>query len=190
MGDILVELNRKYWAHNNFGSASGVSWKSLYLNLSNLAYTANNPRLYALPQESYGNFDRLVTPVGKHMDTVWDVRGPLLKNMKKMESMFAFYIYKVDKKIFKNTRGKSGKFTFIWKYVAPYKRINLVMFWLLKEMRVRPGRTLRERLYSVVHDVVYEPKSTWMFRVRRFSYNYVYFNSRKSLGETYRTSTK
>jgi hypothetical protein len=25
LGDILVELNRKYWAHNNFGSTSGLS---------------------------------------------------------------------------------------------------------------------------------------------------------------------
>ena len=35
-----------------------------------------------------------------------------------MLPMFSFYIYKVDKKIFKNTRGKSGKFTFIWKYIT------------------------------------------------------------------------
>jgi hypothetical protein len=37
----------------------------------------------------------------------------IFKHLLKLEPTFSFYIYKVDKKIFKNTRGKSGKFTFI-----------------------------------------------------------------------------
>lgn len=74
--------------------------------------------------------------------------------------MFSFYIYKVDKKIFKNTRGKSGKFTFIWKYVAPYKRLFLVMHWLLKELRVRPGRAFTDRLTATLSAITLTPKKT------------------------------
>ena len=34
-------------------------------------------------------------------------------SLKNLNLLFSFYIYKVDKHIYKNSRGKSGKFTFI-----------------------------------------------------------------------------
>jgi len=37
----------------------------------------------------------------------------LYKTFKKLKPLFSFYIYKIDKNIYKNTRGKSGKFTFL-----------------------------------------------------------------------------
>jgi hypothetical protein len=38
--------------------------------------------------------------------------------------------------------------------------------------------------------MVYSPKTTWIYKVKKFSHNYVYRNSRKTLAETYRTVTK
>lgn len=35
------------------------------------------------------------------------------KQLTGLDILFSFYIYKVDKHIYKNSRGKSGKFTFI-----------------------------------------------------------------------------
>ncbi len=37
----------------------------------------------------------------------------LFANFIKVQPMFNFFIYKVNKNIYKNTRGKSGKYTFI-----------------------------------------------------------------------------
>lgn len=37
----------------------------------------------------------------------------LFQNFKKFNYLFSFYIYKVDKQIYKNSRGKSGKYTFV-----------------------------------------------------------------------------
>jgi hypothetical protein len=105
-----------------------------------------------------------------------------------MLPMFAFYVYKVDKKIFKNTRGKSGKFTFIWKYISQYKRNFLVMHWLMKELRLKPGRSLQNRVDATIDTLVFTPQKTWIWKVKKFSHNYVYYNCRKSLAETYRTS--
>ena len=36
-----------------------------------------------------------------------------LASLKKFRYLFSFYVYKVDKSIYKNSRGKSGKFTFV-----------------------------------------------------------------------------
>jgi hypothetical protein len=50
---------------------------------------------------------------GKHSHDDFNVNRNLLLNLKKLEPIFLFYVYKVDKNIYKNTRGKSGKYTFI-----------------------------------------------------------------------------
>jgi hypothetical protein len=83
----------------------------------------------------------------------------LNKSLKKLKPIFAFYIYKVDKNIYKNTRGKSGKFTFIWKYIAPYKRTPLTLSWLAKELRTRPGHTFSSRLYNLLTSLLFEAKT-------------------------------
>jgi hypothetical protein len=49
-------------------------------------------------------------------------RSLFYSNFKLLDIAFSFFIYKVDKHIFKNSRGKSGKYTFIWKYIPVYKR--------------------------------------------------------------------
>lgn len=85
----------------------------------------------------------------------------LFANAEMMLPMFSFYIYKVDKKIFKNTRGKSGKYTFIWKYVTPYKRFMLVMFWLMRELKITQGRQIKDRLRGLLHTFIFHPKQTW-----------------------------
>lgn len=190
LSSVVNALTFEYLRGFDFKKKSTVSWRDLYLTMTQLSCRGTSPALYPLHSKELMNFERTLTPIGKHVDTQWLLTQTLIKNIENIEPLFAFYIYRVDKKIFKNTRGKSGKFTFIWKYVTKYKRSHLAMFWLMKELRVRPGRTLRDRLHSLLHNMTFDPKSSWVYRARRFSYNYVYFNCRRTLGETYRTSTK
>jgi hypothetical protein len=77
--------------------------------------------------EEFIAFGHKQDPILKNIEFNWGIRSLLFQHFQHFLPMFSFYIYKVDKKIFKNTRGKSGKYTFIWKYVAPYKRNFLVM---------------------------------------------------------------
>ena len=170
--------------HTNF------SWRTFFLNFNYLHGNSNQLK-------EFTNFIELPVAYGHYMDSTskyildkWNFYKWLFKNIYQMLPMFSFYIYRVDKKIFKNTRGKSGKHTFIWKYVTPYKRLFLVMHWLFKELRVKQGRSLQDRLTLLIQSIVSSPKNTWVFKVKKFSHNYVYRNSRKTLAETYRTVTK
>ena len=103
-------------------------------------------------------------------------------------SIFTFYIYKINKNIYKNTRGKSGKFMFVWKYVPIYKRSSIITSWLVKELRVLPYRELKSRITQLILKMTQQPLKTWVFRVKTFSYNYVYYNCRKTLASTYKSS--
>ena len=187
---VIETLTPAYLTSFNFEKHAVISWKDMYLLLNHMSIVDRRPCLHSMPRGQKMLFDRRVTEVGKHVDVFWWLVHALMRNINTVEPLFSFYIYKVDKKIFKNTRGKSGKFTFIWKYVTKYKRSNLVMFWLMKELRMNPGRTMYDRLLAVLRTIIFEPKTSWIYRVRRFSYNYVYFNCRKTLGETYRTVTR
>jgi len=103
-------------------------------------------------------------------------------------SIFTFYIYKINKNIYKNTRGKSGKFMFVWKYVPIYKRSSIITSWLVKELRVLPYRELKSRIMQLILKITQQPLKTWVFRVKTFSYNYVYYNCRKTLASTYKSN--
>lgn len=166
------------------------SWKTVFLLLNFQNKFNSKSLLFPEVSEELMAYNHVISPITKSIESAWDFNKWLFKNVYNLLPMFSFYIYKVDKKIFKNTRGKSGKFTFIWKYITSYKRMFLVMHWLVKELRLKPGRTLRERLISLVETITTSPKSTWMYRVKKFSHNYVYRNSRNTLAEHYRTVTK
>lgn len=174
----------------NLINVTPSSWKNFYLIFNSFVLNSTYGNLNFSKNEitTFGNTQ---TNLYKDISTTnWDLKKILFKNLYQLSPIFSFYIYKVDKQIFKNTRGKSGKYTFIWKYVASYKRLFLVMFWLMKELRISPGRSLKNRLSHLLQLFILSPTKTWIFRVKKFSHNYVYRNCRNTLAETYRTVTK
>lgn len=170
---------------------SPLSWKFIYSSLQNLFYldskTYTNPLHYTNQIVKYNHY---LNTSSKNISTYPNMFNLVYKSLLNFLPLFSFYIYKVDKKIFKNTRGKSGKFTFIWKFLTPYKRLNWVMYWLAKEIKLKTGKTLNNRFETLFSDILFNPHNTWVSKVKRFSYNYVYRNCRSTLAENYRTSTK
>jgi len=166
------------------------NWRDIFITLNSLSFSNPNYLTIDLNNDESLTYGHKFTGTSKEIQSDWNIRNFFNKNLQSLMPMFSFYIYKVDKKIFKNTRGKSGKYTFIWKYVSPYKRLFLVMHWIMKELRLKPGRTLEDRLYLTLNTLLLSPNKTWIYKVKKFSYNYVYRNSRRTLAETYRTVTK
>lgn len=169
---------------------ANYSWRTIFLNLNYMTGSLHKAKEFPYLKEEVVSFGHVFGETFKSIEDDWNFNTWLFRSMQDSLPMFSFYIYKVDKKIFKNTRGKSGKFTFIWKYVASYKRLFLVMHWLMKEMRVRPGRSFGDRLAATLRAITLNPKQTWIYRIRKFSHNYVYRNARQTLAEHYRTVTK
>jgi len=170
---------------------SVLSWRFIFTTLNNSFFTEGkvyeNIQHYTNQSVSYNHY---LNSSSKNITNDSNMFNLIYKNLLNFLPLFSFYIYKVDKKIFKNTRGKSGKFTFIWKFLTPYKRLNWVMYWLAKEIKLKTGKTLHNRFHTLFNDILFNPNNTWVFKVKRFSYNYVYRNCRSTLAENYRTSTK
>lgn len=165
-------------------------WKNIYLTITfffklGTVYKIGSKAI-TLNTDNNFNFynDELSINVEESIDNL------ILSSIKRFNFLFSFYIYKVDKNIYKNSRGRSGKYTFIWKYVAPYKRNMLIMHWLVKESRILNNKKFSDRFNTVLSNFLYNLSSTWVWRIKKFSLNYVYFNLRKSLAITYRTASK
>lgn len=73
----------------------------------------NNYSLPEMPGEVVLGVRGEQTPTIRDFPVVYDTFHKLIKNITQLFPLFNFYIYKVDKRIYKNTRGRSGKYTFI-----------------------------------------------------------------------------
>ena len=105
-----------------------------------------------------------------------------------LKPLFHFYIYKVDKQIYKNSRGKSGKYTFLWKYIQSFKRSNFLISKLSKDIRFDVAKTFKSRLKSSVLVYSNSISKTLIYKSIRFSNNYVFLNSKNTLLQSYKTT--
>jgi hypothetical protein len=102
---LNVIINSLSLIKNDFyTNNTNFNWKSLYLTFFNFNFSSpNNYNYFRLTKDFDSSYENLET----------QNYSILKKNIKSLEPIFLLYIYKVDKSIFKNSRGKSGKFTFI-----------------------------------------------------------------------------
>jgi len=87
-----------------------VYWKSFFLLYSNLFYKST---YYSLKSKLYKNnlIDQGV--FSKNITLKLFIKNIIFLNFKKLSPVFIFFIYKLNKFIYKNTRGKIGKYIFI-----------------------------------------------------------------------------
>ena len=159
-------------------------WKQFYINFTQLKYN------FSYKNINLCLYDNMFSDVSKDFTRLSNVFSFFFKELMTILPIFSLYIYKVDKFIYKNTRGKSGKFTFIWKYITPYKRLFWVFHWLSKELKMQVGKKLKLRLHLLFNNVFFNKKSLFLYKIKRFSYNYIYENCKNSLQKTYKTVAK
>ena len=73
--------------------------------------------------------------LNKRSTTFWWLHSLLYTEIIRYLPVFSFYVQRVDKLKRRHSRGKSGKYTIIWKFVPQYKRFLTVLRWLVKDIR-------------------------------------------------------
>lgn len=105
----------------------------------------------------------------------------LYKEWFKYLPVFNFYVRKVDKLKRKHSRGKSGKYSIVWKYVPVYKRFITVLRWFIKDVRFQKARTFYLRLFKTLELLMFDAPSTLVSKFRNFVHSYVFQNHKKTL---------
>ena len=109
------------------------------------------------------------------------VQHLLFESLQEYAPTFSFYIRKVDKSVRKNSRGKSKKYTIIWKYVPAYKRLYVTIRWLLKDLRFQKLKHLEPRLTKILEVFLLSPELSFLVRLRGFVHDFVFHNYKKTL---------
>ena len=180
----VYKFSKYLTLHGNFLRSTiqlSKSWSSslsFYLKHINSIFS-NNPnnilKLGTLIQN-------IINPINSNLN----LRDFFSRFVRLVQPLYTVYTYKVSKNIYKNTRGKSGKFMFLLKYVPTYKRFFIISNWLVKELRVLNQRKLHQRLTQLIYQISNSPSNTWISRLNNFSHTYVYRNCKSTLGSTYR----
>lgn len=169
------------------------SWLNLYLFGLNLLQTTSlnsntlsNFKFQELINLKYNN---IFVNNDKTINIAFFLKNYLYFLLSKVSPIFSYFIYSVDKNIRKYSRGKSGKYVFIWKFIAPYKRIHLAVRWLIKDIKFNQSRIFNERLLKTFDSLVFSPEKSFSWKSKIFSHNYVFKNFRKSLMTSLRTTS-
>lgn len=133
-------------------------------------------------------YEHLLTDFEKIINSDFFIKNYLLSRLSPTIPVFSYFIYSVDKNIRKFSRGKSGKYVFIWKYIASYKRLYLVMRWIVKDIKFYQSRKFSERLVKTFINLTLNPDKSFAWKSKIFSHNYVFKNFRKSLMSSLRTT--
>jgi len=169
------------------------SWFNLYLFGLNLLQTTSlnnntftNFKFQELINLKYNN---IFINNDKTINIAFFLKNYLYFLLSKVSPIFSYFIYSVDKNIRKYSRGKSGKYVFIWKFIAPYKRIHLAIRWLIKDIKFNQSRSFNDRLLKTFNNILVSPEKTFSWKSKIFSHNYVFKNFRKSLMSSLRTTS-
>lgn len=154
-----------------------------YIYLTSLNFFFNsNKSLFVENDPSFLNKNGLLSET-------W-FKDDFLKILNKIIPVFAYHVYSVDKNVRKYSRGKSGKYIFVWKYIAPYKRQYQALRWIAKELKFRFEKKFYQRFNAIMYNLNHEIRSTFIWKSKTFSHNYVFKNFKKSLMSTLLTIAK
>ena len=101
--------------------------------------------------------------------------------------VFNFFVYNVDKNIRKYSRGKSGKYIFIWKYITSYKRKYVAMRLIMKDIKFIKGLKFKNKIWKSLFNLFFKIKKSFLWKSKIFSYNYVFKNYKKTLMRNLKT---
>jgi hypothetical protein len=119
-------------------------------------------------------------------EVISDVPSPLTE-IHALKPVFHFFIHKVDKQIYKNSRGKSGKYSFTWKYIPVFKRRNFLTHKLCKEIKLDASKSFLHKILSCFSRHAGGEKRTLVSKTIKFTNNYLFFNHRSTILQNYRT---
>jgi hypothetical protein len=113
----------------------------------------------------------------------------LFESIKEYLPVFSFFVRKVDKSVRKNSRGKSGKYVIIWKYVPSYKRLYTTLRWFIKDLKFQKARTFKLRFLRILEGFILNPKASFLVKLRKFVHVYVFENLKNKLMKSLKTTS-
>jgi len=137
--------------------------------------------------EYYDQYNQRVMSPSFEVRSHLRLQSLLYKEWLKYLPIFSFYVRKVDKMKRKHSRGKSGKYTILWKYVPKYKRFITVLKWFVRDVRFQKASTFHGRLLRSLETLLFDTTSNLVYKFRNFVHSYVFQHHKKTLLKSLRS---
>lgn len=178
----LFNFFQKFFIQSNLNYNK---WYYIYSFLSLTIYNTENFFLSGVLNKPIDlNSNHTLTESGYSFNNSLFFKKILFNKLNEYTPLFSFYVRKVDKSIRKNTRGKSGKYTIIWKYIPIYKRLYITLRWFLKDLKFQKAKTFDERLLKIIEIFLFTPDLSFVYKLRKFTHFFVFKNHSKTLLKT------
>ena len=188
------KISKQHFFNNRFANMVRT-WDFIYLifahrkfsrtfkGLSNPNSTrlANKFELFSRRGELYSSRSQLTS------DYLW-FNELLVHELFSYSPVFSFFVNSVNKLKRRHSRGKSGKYEIIWKYVPRYKRLLVVLRWLSKDIQFQKSRTFRHRVERSLETLLFDKSNHLVYQLRQFVHKFVFHRYRKTLLQTLHTA--
>ena len=101
---------------------------------------------------------------------------------------FSLFVQQVNKLKRRHSRGRSGQYEIIWKYVPNYKRLLVVLRWLVRDVQFQRAKTFQQRLEHSLESLLFNRNAHLVYKLRNFVHKFVFQRFRKTLVRTLRTA--
>lgn len=184
----LNPSNKSLNNNNYFFHSFNYHWKNLFMYLFSIFYNKESPLLKISlnsseenPLNFFLNFQQSQSDFYKTPALGFNFKNYLYNLLIPITPVFNFFIYNVDKNIRKFTRGKSGRFLFIWKYISFHKRNNLVLKLVKKNIVFNQGKKYYQKILSTLCELFLYPQNNFLTKSKRFVSQFIYKNFKQSL---------
>lgn len=175
----------------NITNSSLPEWRFYYMFfVSHKVMPVRNEKTSYTYTDKLGYYEQIDGYNQLHTSNFYESKGErwiqsmLYQELLEYLPLFSFYVRKVDKLKRKHSRGKTGKYTILWKYVPKYKRFITVLRWLVRDVRFQKARTFNQRLFRSLDMLLFDKSSHLVYKLRNFVHNFVFQNHKKTLLKT------
>lgn len=180
--------------HNRLSPSNYTSWRALYASMNILFFSEHSNNKYVdlkIPKNEsvllrvghVASYNNVSSNPKASTDSIF------IEQFEQYFPTFSFYIRKVDKSVRKNSRGKSGKYVIIWKYVPTFRRLFTTIRWFLKDLKFQKEKTFNGRFQKILEKFLFKPSWTFVYKLRRFVHFYVFDNLKTKLMRTLRATS-
>lgn len=193
--NLLYSSQRHDFRENSFEKQTvgffkkfDYNWVSLYMTLHSVfdynGKTTSMSLIYTNEFKYDLNYKNIFYNKGKLTSSDSSLKQLFISKFLTNLPIFMFFIHNVDKNVKKYSRGKSGKYSFVWKYIAPYKRFFTTLKLITKEIKFMNGRKLSIRIQNALILLFSDFQKSFIWKSKLFSYNYIFKNYRNTLMKT------
>lgn len=178
--------------YNNSGQTYFINWKNLNLFFKGNFYYINDKKkdynfqfnlFYLFKYKSLikkENFFKLFY----NFQRINFFKYIFYNFIKKNIPIFSFYVQRVDKNIQKYSRGRSGKYYLMWKYLPMYKRTNIFFHWFKRDIRLQKDTSFKNRISRVLNLFFFLPNLSFIIKLRKFVHKFIFQKYKKNLFKT------